>query len=263
MANASNDRERMRNDLRELAKLAKPAGSSPASHRFDTADSSGYVDLSAFSAKDPAWVDRELARAKGGSPPPLPKSKGRAIDALSPESMAPVSIESFLAADETSPGRARRGRRALYAVLAAASIVGVGALAVVVSRNAPPPSQAPKTEVAAAAAPPPVDPTPTPAAAPTETPASTETPAPAPAADTTASQTTATAPKSSPSSAATAAKKKTAPAARAHVAAAAPAPAPAAPKAAAMKPVVIPQSRSKSSGDPLMDAIRNSVAKGK
>ena len=62
MANQTSDRQRMSHDLRELAKVAKPAGS--PGHAFDTADSSGYVDLSAFSTSDAGWVDRELARAR-------------------------------------------------------------------------------------------------------------------------------------------------------------------------------------------------------
>ena len=126
MANQPNDRERMRNDLRELARLAKPSGDSAQSHRFESADSSGYVDLSAFSASDSGWVDRELARAKAGpagaeprrAPPPLPGSgasaKGRAIDVLSPESMAPVALESFLVTDGTAKTRiSSRSPRAL------------------------------------------------------------------------------------------------------------------------------------------------------
>jgi hypothetical protein len=262
MANESNDRERMRNDLRELAKLAKPE-SSPASHRFETADSSGYVDLSAFSATDSSWVDRELARAKSGSPPPLPKgAKARAIDALSPESMAPVSIESFLAPEETARTRIPRARRALYAVLALASVAGVAALAFVVSRHAPPPSPAKDRVAVAAVAPPPAE-----TAA-----ASAQTPSAQPAAETvptppaeTAARTAAATPASPAAQAASsspAAKKKAVATSQAHAAAPAAAP-PRAAAPSAAKPVTIPTSHTKSSGDSLMDAIRSSVAKGK
>ncbi len=254
MANAPDDRARMRNDLRELAKLATPAPPPSQSHRFETADSSGYVDLSAFSANDASWVDRELARARAGSPPPLPKTgagSSRTIDALTPQSMAPVALESLLA-NETSRLPARsRGRRALTVVATMASIAGVAALAVVVARRAPVPAQTPQPTAAAAAAP-------QPAASPSET---TETP---PAAASAVTSPPATAPTTNASSApasAAASHRKAAPAVRAHVAAAAPAAAPHA--ATAAKPVVIPAAKSKSSGDSLMDAIRSSVAHGK
>jgi hypothetical protein len=265
MANEPNDRERTRNDLRELAKLAKPASGAP-SHGFATADSSGYVDLSAFSATDSSWVDRELARAKAGSPP-LPKGprpKGRAIDALSPESMSPVALESFLVTEDTARTRIPRRRRALYGVLALASVAGVGALAFIVSRHVPPgsPGKAATPVAAAAVAPPATDtsaaavPAPPPAlpapAAPTDTAAAS--------AGTTASAAQATSAKTEISASA---KNKAPAPSHAHAAG----PATAAPRpaaaAAAAKPVVIPPSRTQSSGDSLMDAIRSSVAKSK
>jgi hypothetical protein len=61
----SNDRERMRQELRELVRIAKPV----------SADSSGYVDLSAYTATDPHWVERALASSRGAieqsiAPPP-------------------------------------------------------------------------------------------------------------------------------------------------------------------------------------------------
>jgi hypothetical protein len=276
MSHDKSQRDQMRNDLRELAKLAKP-DAAPPSHGFQSADSSGFVDLSAFSVSDPAWVDRELARARAGAPPALPgragsaTAGGRAIDRLSPESMAPVSLESFLVADETSSSRRSRGRKALYGVLAVASIAGVGALAFVVNHNAPAPLAAAGQSPAVAA----------PAAAPTDTAGSPQATSPAdpaqatpaapspaaPAANAPAAQAAAApaekpAPASKASAATTPASKRVAGAARAHSVAAAPGAAPAAaPKA--VKPVVIPAAVSKPSGDSLMDAIRSSVAKGK
>lgn len=270
MANHSNDRARMRNDLRELARLAKAEGEpSTPSHRFETADSSGYVDLSAYSATDSGWVDRELARAKGGGgrslPPPVPqagRSSGRAIDALSPESMAPVALDAFLVADGTAKTRVPRGRRVLYGVLGLASVAGVAALAFVVARHAPPPTT--KAEVAAAVAAPPPAPATTEQAPPAQTAAGT---APSSAAPPAAASPTETAPAASTATAKAAAgpKKKAPPAARAHGAppAAAARATAAAAAAPAMKPAVIPPSHGKPSGDSLMDAIRSSVASGK
>src|ERR1019366_9281035 len=125
MANQSTDRQRMSNDLRALAKLAKPGSDSPL-HGFDTADSSGYVDLSAFSTSDAGWVDRELARARKGAPPPLPSPGARVIDVLTPQSMAPVSLEAFGEPEDTMSVRSSRSRRALYSVLGLAAVGAVG-----------------------------------------------------------------------------------------------------------------------------------------
>src|SRR5271154_5696474 len=104
MSNAGSNRQRTRQDLQDLAKLAKPTGTPLA-----TADSSGYVDLSAFSATDSGWVDRELERARAGLPTAPRSGKSAAINALSPESMAPVSLAALLdiPIEEDVP---RRGR---------------------------------------------------------------------------------------------------------------------------------------------------------
>ena len=73
MANQTSDRQRMRNDLRELAKLAAKPGSDSPVHGFDTADSSGYVDLSAYSTSDPGLGrPGARARAQGHSAPAAP-----------------------------------------------------------------------------------------------------------------------------------------------------------------------------------------------
>src|ERR1700722_7488615 len=102
MANPPSDRQRTRNDLREIAKLAN--------HGFGSADSSGYVDLSAFSAQDGNWIDRELGRASGGpSPSNFPSSPGRILTA---GSMAPVALEALLpSADETANVEASRNTK--------------------------------------------------------------------------------------------------------------------------------------------------------
>ena len=51
------ERERTQRELRELAELAR----APA-----PPDSSGYVDLSAFSASDPNWVEKRRPVARAG-----------------------------------------------------------------------------------------------------------------------------------------------------------------------------------------------------
>jgi hypothetical protein len=128
MGAASSDRARMRTDLRELAKLAVP-DSSPTSHAFETADSSGYVDLSAFSATDDSWVERELARAGG-------RAKGGAT--LAAGSMAPVAMSSLLDAEPADTGAASRKRGWVYTGLGLAGTAVVAILAVAVARHAPP-----------------------------------------------------------------------------------------------------------------------------
>jgi len=247
MANQSSDRQRMCNDLRELARLAKPGSDSPI-HGFDTADSSGYVDLSAFSTSDAGWVDRELARARKGAPAPLPRPGARAIDVLTPQSMAPVSLEAFGEPEDTMSARPSRGRRVLTAVMSLAAVGAVGVLAFTLAKHPPaaPPVEAPT--VAAAVAPPPVAvPTPPPAVISAAT-MTTSTPAPV------AATPTIPAPRSN-------AKTKSVATSRAHAATPAPAAAPA--RAAALPAVVIPKSKPSSGNDSLMDLIKKSVATGK
>jgi hypothetical protein len=164
MGNAPSDRARMRNDLRELAKLASPpaAESSATPHAFQTADSSGYVDLSAFSATDDDWVDRELARASG-------RTKGGAV--LTPGSMAPVEMSSLIDAGPADTATASRKRSRVFTALALAGVAAVAALAVVLARHAPPsaknavPAET-ATPTAAGVAPPPVADTAAPATTP-------------------------------------------------------------------------------------------------
>ena len=245
----------MSNDLRELAKLAKPGSDSPV-HGFDTADSSGYVDLSAFSTSDAGWVDRELARARNGAPPPLPSPGARVIDVLTPQSMAPVSLEAFGEPEDTMSLRPSRTRRALFTVMGLAAIGAVGALAFTLAKHPPPPPQAQDTTAAAVVAPPPVAvPTPPPAA----TSAATTTTATALAATATAPASTTTV--AAASTTTTKATKKTFAASRAHAVAQAPRAAPV--RAAALSAVVIPKSKPSSGGDSLMDLIKKSVATSK
>jgi len=247
MRNETPDRQQMHEELQELAKLAgtpAPAAAREPAHEFESADSSGYVDLSAYRADDANWVERELARAKAGGP--------RAIDGLAPQSMAPVALEALIAADEKLEDEAPPRRRWPLALGGIASVAAVSALAFVVTRNAPHAHQAAQ---AAAAAPPP---------AATQTVAAPDpTPTPAPAAETAAQ-----APSAAPSAASNAEPPTATPAKKPHATHASRGHAPAAAtaavaaKPAAARPAAVPASRpSKSSGDSLMDAIRASVTK--
>ena len=246
----------MRNDLQELAKLAKPVSGSPGPG-FDTADSSGYVDLSAFSTSDAGWVDRELARAKRGAPPPPPRAGSRAIDVLTPQSMAPVSLEAFGGPEDTMSTRPPRGRKVLTAVLGVAAVGVVGFLAFTLAKH-PPPAADPQPTTAAAAVAPPATPGPAPAPAATTavsaaaTAPATTAPVVAPPTTTAPATVAATTPRP---------KKKPGFAPRAHAAPAAPAAAPA--HAAAVPAVVIPKSKPAAGGDSLMELIKKSVATGK
>jgi hypothetical protein len=239
MGNASSDRTRMRHDLRELAKLASPteSGTTPSQgHGFETADSSGYVDLSAFSATDDKWIERELARAGG-------RAQGGAV--LTPGSMAPVAMTALLDAEPEDTGSTgKRGR--VYWALAIGGIAAVAALAVVLARHRPAPtsvaSQSATMAPAATPAPPPV-------ATPAPSPAVPDAP-PAVASASAAPPVTASAPDPSPAS-----KKH---AARAHGARSAPPPAPAPHAAVAVRSVSIPPAKS-SGGDSLMDMMRASI----
>jgi hypothetical protein len=250
--NDTPDRQQMHEDLRELAKLAgtpAPSSTRDKSHGFQSADSSGYVDLSAYRADDESWIERELARAKAGGPAPTQ----RTIDGLAPQSMAPVALEALLAADTKVEDEAPPRRRWPLAVGGVASALAVAALAVVVARNAP--HAAPKATQAAAEPP-------TPAVA---TAAALQTPEP------TATQAAETAQQAPSATALASAQDTSSPpvtkkahathASRWHAPAASPAGVAVAAKPAA-RPVAIPASTpSKSSGDSLMDAIRASVKK--
>ena len=257
MANQSTDRQRMSNDLRALAKLARPGSDSPL-HGFDTADSSGYVDLSAFSTSDAGWVDRELARARKGAPPPLPPPGARVIDVLPPQSMAPVSLEAFGEPEDTMSVRPSRKRGALFTGMGLAAIGAVGFLAFTLAKHPPPPPHAQDTTAAAVVAPPTVA-VPTPPLAVTS--AATTTTAPALATPAMATAPASTTTLAAASTATTKASKKTLASPRAHTVAQAPTAAPV--RAAALPAAVIPKSKPSSGGDSLMDLIKKSVATGK
>jgi hypothetical protein len=255
MANPSSDRQHLRNDLRELAKLAQPSSGSVLS-ASKAADSSGYVDLAALSASDPDWVERELARANGTAPRLPPPPPGHAARVSAPPSVVPVSLEKLASAETTARIRLSRGHKALFAGLGVAGVAAVSFLAFAVAwhphHNAP----APNAVAAAMVASPATDPLPQPAVT-SGDPASTSVPV----------ANTTTPPDAVPPTAAVAAvhatpaRTKAPVAARAHAVTATSSKAPA--LAAKVPAVVVPKSKPAPGGDSLMDMIKQSVASGK
>ncbi len=248
MGTASSDRARLSTDLRALAKLASSDGA-PAPHAFESADSSGFVDLSAFSAADDAndmdsWVERELARAGG-------RAKGGAM--LTPGSMAPVAMASLLGEAETvDTGAGARKRGWVYTGLGLFGAAVVAVLAVTLARHPPPPAKnLPQADVAAAA---PQPASFAPAASLQDVPAAAPTPvASAPAAPLAV---TVSAPNPTPTSKKHPTRWHGSPAAAAAPVAVATHPAP--PPAAAK--VTIPAAKGGGgSGDSLMDMMRASI----
>jgi hypothetical protein len=75
---SSEERERARQRLRELAESTAPT----------PADSSGYVDLSAYSASDSDWVEHALARSKSGEV----ASQAPTYDSRPLGSVAPIEV---------------------------------------------------------------------------------------------------------------------------------------------------------------------------
>jgi hypothetical protein len=134
------DRERTRNQLQGLAELARQV--SP--------DSSGYVDLSAFSS-DPlaagAWVDSALSRSRGSEPPK--------IDRLDAESMRPVALESLLDPVEVGGAKTARMQKA-FIIMSSVCIAGLAVAAIALALRSPAaPVRAPRPVAAAAVAAPP------------------------------------------------------------------------------------------------------------
>lgn len=229
MATRTSDRAHMRDDLRALARQAAAPKDVPSSaHAFESADSSGYVDLSAFSSEDDGWVERELARAKG-----------RVV--LTPGSLRPISMEALLVpeAEETKPSRTRAW---VYSGLGLVCAGVVAFLAVTMSRHRPVTPAKAVAEAPAVVSPPPATAAPAAPAAPEATASATPV----------ASVVIAAPPDPMPRSKKHAGARRAMPAsAPAHVAVA---------RAAAPRPVVIPAAKG-GGGDSLMDAIRASVKK--
>ncbi len=152
------DRERTRNQLQGLAELARPL----------SADSSGYVDLSAFSSSDPRWVESALARSRGSEPPK--------IDRLEAESMHPVALESLVDPAERGDGRRSLRMQKAFIIGSSVCIAGLSVAALVLAirpAHAPRPVQTAAQTVVAASPPPqtaPADAPPAQAAAPVAAP---------------------------------------------------------------------------------------------
>jgi hypothetical protein len=281
MANQTSDRQRMSNDLRELARLAKPGSGGPV-HTFATAEGSGRVDLASLMTTDAEWADRELARANRargstvaiaanpwGAPPPFPRAPQRPLHALSPGTMAPVALEPFgepieLDDEELMTRRSSFGRKAFHALLSLAAVGGVGFLAFTLAQHPPPAVEQATTALTApaiaAAAPLPVAPTPQPTGTTaTATTGTTATNAGATPATISINSlpTTTSKPEATAAAPVSRSVHRASSAPRVHVAATAPSPAPAARAA-----VVAPVSHAPSN-DPLLDLIKKSVATGK
>ncbi len=112
----SEDREKTRHRLRELAEAAMPA----------PADSSGYVDLSAYSATDPDWVEHALARSReGAAPSPAPALGSRAAG-----SVAPLEIPK--PADSSAPARSRRRTLTIASGILAGATAAIAAIVLLV-----------------------------------------------------------------------------------------------------------------------------------
>jgi hypothetical protein len=140
MANPPSDRDEMRKELHDLAKLAKETRRelnyfTEVPDYRTSGESSGFVDLSAFNASDPKWVEQELARTRAAAAEPLlPPPAPRAIDQLTAESLSPVDLASLLEQDEVATqsgavGGARRKRGLVFVIggVAAACLLLVGA----------------------------------------------------------------------------------------------------------------------------------------
>jgi hypothetical protein len=241
MANQTSDRQRMSNELRELAKLAKPASGQPASRFPSPTEGSGYFDLEALLASGSAWPEGEVAAAPTSVVPALARAASRPVAVPSHERTAPGVSE------ETRAAPSARGRKALYALFSLASIGVVGYLAVTLARHPPPPAvAAPEAPAAAVVAPTSTTDSvtqPTAAAAPTVT-----VTAPAAVDDSTTPSAADVAPATGKST-----RKPPPFAARAHVAPSGPAPSPA----------VVPAAPPARGNDSLMDLIKKSVATGK
>jgi len=247
MASQTSDRQRMSNDLRELAKLAP----GQAAHRFPTTtESSGYFDLSTLLATDTAWPDRERERERTptAAVPLLRRTASRPIAVPSHETVASVAFE---APEETRRERPSRGRKTLYALLNLASVGVVGYLAFTLSRHPPPPATTVPETTAAAAPVPTTDPAPLPATTAAATP--TASSPVASANPTTANEAAA---RATPT-------KSTWRAPRAVRVQVATDPTPAPAHVAAARPAVIPASHPAAGNDSLMDLIKKSVATGK
>jgi hypothetical protein len=122
--------KRVEEEIREAASLTPAVHkTAPPARASATADSSGYVDLTALLAADPDWIDRAIdasrirADAMHGE-----GDSGRASTRTTPRSLAPVAMSSLVDPAErdasTWSPRKRPRRRALGFALLGVAVVG-------------------------------------------------------------------------------------------------------------------------------------------
>jgi hypothetical protein len=134
----SDERERTRRELQQLTRMAEPV----------SADSSGYVDLSAYSASDPNWVEHALSRSR---------DQGLSTSAAVPEDRAtlrPITLSPLgeLHTDVKLVDPSARQRRATLVV--GSAVVGpLAIMALTLALRGVPAIQAPPLARVVAAAP--------------------------------------------------------------------------------------------------------------
>lgn len=199
MANAVEDKKRSgRSDLKALARIAPPVPPPPRRPQMvASADSSGFVDLAAFSADDPNWVERELAKVRTYADESQlaatgPTTRGKM---LTPGSLAPLALTALVEKTDDVPVGVRKKKlgKIVFGVTAlCAALLAVGfvkhqrdvenAKRAAAAQVAPQPAAPPPTQAAPAIPPPapvPVATTPATAQAANDTPADAPKPEPA------------------------------------------------------------------------------------
>lgn len=128
MTTQSDAHERDRNEMvKQAASLtASVEKVEPVATGAATADSSGFVDIAAFSASDPEWVERALASSRGVAASrandrakPTPTVRGML---LAPQTLRPVALSELV------PEAAPRPRS--RSVVLAAALGALGAVAI-------------------------------------------------------------------------------------------------------------------------------------
>ena len=136
MTNEQDAQKRALEEILEAASLTPAVHKTAASARAPaSADSSGYVDLTALLAADPQWIDRAIdaarirADARRGDDGDAPRDGAHA--ATQPRSLAPVAMTSLLDPAENfastrSTKASGRRRRAIVAL----AVIGIACAAI-------------------------------------------------------------------------------------------------------------------------------------
>ena len=143
MTNVEDAQKRAHEEILEAASLTPAVHKTESSARERapaTADSSGYVDLTALLAADPEWIDRAIdasrirADASRGDDVEAPRARPHESEhaTAQPRSLAPVAMASLLDPVEsvastwsaTASGRRRRAFVALAGILVACAAIG-------------------------------------------------------------------------------------------------------------------------------------------